>query len=121
MTEDTDRILRALEEFKTQITAGIETFKAEVRADIEGFKAEVRADIEGFKAEVRADIKTLSDRLDAEVKRWDERFFQLSKDTLVFTRTVITTAAIVAVLTPIILKLVDSPLFTRAIGKLVGE
>lgn len=110
MTEDTDKILRALEEFKNQVTAGIESFKAEVKADIESFKAEVRAD-----------IKALSDRLDAEVRRWDERFFQLSKDTLVFTRTVITTAAIVAVLTPIILKLVDSPLFTRAIGKLLGE
>ncbi|MCS6958739.1 MAG: hypothetical protein RMK91_01650 [Pseudanabaenaceae cyanobacterium SKYGB_i_bin29] len=110
MTEDTEKILRALAEFKT-----------EVRADIEAFKSEVRADIEAFKSEVRGDIKSLSDRLDTEVKRWDERFFQLSKDTLVFTRTVITTAAIVAVLTPIILKLVDSPLFTKAIGKLLGE
>lgn len=37
-----------------------------------------------------------------EVKRWDERFFQLSKDTLGFTRTVVTIASGVVVLIPLL-------------------
>jgi hypothetical protein len=40
-------------------------------------------------------------KLEEEVKRWDERFFDLSRDTLNFTRAVVTTAAIVAVIVPI--------------------
>lgn len=42
----------------------------------------------------------MESRLEKEVARWDERFFQLSKDTLTFTRAVVTTAAVVAVSVP---------------------
>ncbi|MEN9221790.1 MAG: hypothetical protein Q6M04_05065 [Thermostichus sp. BF3_bins_97] len=40
------------------------------------------------------------DKLAAESEKWDERFFQLSKDSINFARTVIITAAVVAVITP---------------------
>ena len=48
------------------------------------------------KAEER--IASAEERLEAEVKRWDERFFQLSRDTLNFTRNGVTMAAITAAL-----------------------
>ncbi|MGY2794763.1 MerR family transcriptional regulator, repressor of the yfmOP operon [Thermostichus sp. MS-CIW-36] len=47
-------------------------------------------------------IAGAEERLEAEVKRWDERFFQLSRDTLNFTRNVVTIAAITAVLIPLL-------------------
>ena len=47
-------------------------------------------------------IARAEERLEAEVKRWDERFFQLSRDTLNFTRNVVTIAAITAVLIPLL-------------------
>ncbi len=50
---------------------------------------------------IRSDIAETNKRIDDEVKRWDERFFQLSRDTLTFTRAVVTTAAVVAVIVPI--------------------
>ncbi|MFS8809770.1 hypothetical protein NW814_04450 [Synechococcus sp. R65.1] len=43
-------------------------------------------------------IASAEERLEAEVKRWDERFFQLSRDTLNFTRNGVTIAAITAAL-----------------------
>ncbi len=43
-------------------------------------------------------IASAEERLKAEVKRWDERFFQLSRDTLNFTRNGVTIAAITAAL-----------------------
>lgn len=55
---------------------------------------------------IRSDIAETNKRLDDEVKRWDERFFQLSRDTLTFTRAVVTTAAVVAVIVPIFRDLV---------------
>jgi cytochrome c biogenesis factor len=47
-----------------------------------------------------AGLATQVNELRAESKKWDERFFQLSRDTLIFSRNVIITAAVVAVLTP---------------------
>ncbi|MFS8901869.1 hypothetical protein NW845_10935 [Synechococcus sp. H60.2] len=47
-------------------------------------------------------VAKAEERLEAEVKRWDERFFQLSRDTLSFTRNVVTIAAITAVLIPLL-------------------
>jgi MerR family transcriptional regulator, repressor of the yfmOP operon len=52
-------------------------------------------------ADVLNAIGQLDIKLNAEVKRWDERFFQLSRDTLNFTRAIVTTAAVVAVIVPI--------------------
>jgi MerR family transcriptional regulator, repressor of the yfmOP operon len=40
-------------------------------------------------------------KLEEGTKLWDERFFQLSRDTLTFTRTIVTTAAVVAIIVPI--------------------
>lgn len=42
------------------------------------------------------------DKLAAESEKWDERFFQLSRDTLTFSRNIIVTAAVVAVLVPVL-------------------
>ncbi|MFQ3613830.1 MAG: hypothetical protein SNJ68_08990 [Cyanobacteriota bacterium] len=56
-------------------------------------------------AEVKAtrqDIQALEARLESEVKRWDERFFQLSRDTLNFTRNAVVIAAVTAVLIPLL-------------------
>jgi predicted nuclease with TOPRIM domain len=54
--------------------------------------------------QLRQEVERFSDRFDelvAESKKWDERFFQLSRDTLNFSRNVIVTAAVAAVLVPI--------------------
>ncbi|MBF2096809.1 MAG: hypothetical protein IGQ88_00305 [Gloeomargaritaceae cyanobacterium C42_A2020_066] len=47
-------------------------------------------------------VQQLENRLETEVKRWDERFFQLTRDTLNFTRNVLITAAVVVVLAPLL-------------------
>jgi MerR family transcriptional regulator, repressor of the yfmOP operon len=57
-------------------------------------------------ADVLNDISQLDIKLNAEVKRWEERFFQLSRDTLNFTCAIVTTAAVVAVIVPIVRDLI---------------
>lgn len=47
-------------------------------------------------------VDQLEAKLDTEVKRWDERFFQLTRDTLNFTRNGLITAAVVVVLAPLL-------------------
>lgn len=54
-------------------------------------------------------IRDILERLDAHISeqakfnaKMDERFYQLSKDTLVFARNVIVTAAVVAVVAPLL-------------------
>lgn len=51
--------------------------------------------------ELKQDVDGLKQELTAEVKRWDERYYQLSKDTLGFARYVIVSGVIVAVLAPV--------------------
>jgi MerR family transcriptional regulator, repressor of the yfmOP operon len=46
-------------------------------------------------------VEKSNQKLEEETKRWDERFFQLSRDTLTFTRTIVTTAAVVVIIVPI--------------------
>jgi MerR family transcriptional regulator, repressor of the yfmOP operon len=41
-------------------------------------------------------------KLEAQSEKWDERFFQLSRDTLKFSRNVIITAGIFTVLAPLL-------------------
>ncbi len=60
--------------------------------------ADVLAEVQA----TRQDIQALEVRLEGEVKRWDERFFQLSRDTLIFTRNVVVLAAVTAVLIPLL-------------------
>ncbi len=47
-------------------------------------------------------LETESKRWEAESKKWDERFFQLSRDTLNFSRNIIVTAAVVTVVAPLL-------------------
>jgi len=56
--------------------------------------------------ELKKDVDELRSELKAETKQWDERFFQLSKDTLTFVRSVISAGVIVAVLVPAVKELV---------------
>ncbi|MEN9226522.1 MAG: hypothetical protein Q6M54_13745 [Thermostichus sp. DRC_bins_24] len=53
-------------------------------------------------AQTEERIARTEERIEAEVKRWDERFFQLSRDTLNFTRNIVTIAAVTAVLIPLL-------------------
>lgn len=55
-------------------------------------------DIQGIRSELTASRQDLS----KQVERWDERFFQLSRDTLNFTRNVVVIAAVTAVLIPLL-------------------
>ncbi len=57
--------------------------------------------LEGQITELRSELKT-------ETARWDERFFQLSKDTLTFVRSVITAGVIVAILVPAVKEIVPT-------------
>lgn len=52
-----------------------------------------------LKIELKQEVKSDIDELD---KRWNDRFFQLSKETLGFARNVIVTAAVVAILVPLV-------------------
>jgi hypothetical protein len=67
--------------------------------------ADVLMEVRGIRQdliETRQDLEATRQEFQAEVKRWDERFFQLSRDTLNFTRAVVTTAAVVAVIIPLL-------------------
>ncbi len=66
-------------------------------------------------ADVLDAIKQLESKLDSEVQRWDERFFQLSRDTLNFTRNIVTTVAVVAVIVPIFRDLI--PIFAQRLSR----
>ncbi|MFN3927740.1 MAG: hypothetical protein ACK4QL_10590 [Pseudanabaenaceae cyanobacterium] len=67
MSEDpTERILAAIENLRQKLCT-------ELRHEINQLRDELRS-------KFRQEIQALSDRLG-----WDERFFQLSKDTLTFT------------------------------------
>jgi hypothetical protein len=57
--------------------------------------------VENQITELRSELKT-------ETARWDERFFQLSKDTLTFVRSVITAGVIVAILVPAVKEIVPT-------------
>lgn len=56
----------------------------------------------GDLAEKQSTTQQQVEKLVAESEKWDERFFQLSRDTLNFSRNVIVTAAVVAVLVPVL-------------------
>ncbi len=78
-----------------RIERAVETLITEVRG--------IREDVTRLDHRITAlenRFEGMESRLEKEVARWDERFFQLSKDTLTFTRAVVTTAAVVAVLVP---------------------
>ncbi|MEN9222723.1 MAG: hypothetical protein Q6M04_09835 [Thermostichus sp. BF3_bins_97] len=82
-----------------RIETAIEILGQDNRAILE----RLEVDSKRYAAENQAVLEQLEasrQELREEVKRWDERFFQLSRDTLNFTRAVVTTAAIVAVLIP---------------------
>jgi hypothetical protein len=66
-------------------------------AELKHSDEELKRDFEQLRTQMNKNDQRLTD----EVKRWDERFFQLSRDTLSFTRAVVTTAAVVAVIVPI--------------------
>jgi chromosome segregation ATPase len=77
------------------------------RQDVNELKQDVdslKQDVDGLKQNVdglKQDIDDIRKELTAEVKRWDERYYQLSKDTLGFARYVIVSGVIVAVLAPV--------------------
>ncbi len=48
------------------------------------------------------DVDQVSQELKAEVNRWDDRFFQLSRDNLGIARTIIITAGTVVILSPVL-------------------
>ncbi|NJK72329.1 MAG: hypothetical protein HC926_03000 [Synechococcaceae cyanobacterium SM2_3_60] len=77
-----------------------------MRTDLDGLRNDVdnlKTDVNSLKTDVsslRHDLEDYRSEFRQEVQNWDERFFQLSRDTLGFTRNVVTTAAVVAVLIP---------------------
>lgn len=78
------------DEFPQQVLAEIR----QLRQNVE----QLSSDVERLSSDIERSNETLS----AETQKWDERFFQLSRDTLNFSRNVIITAAVVAVLAPIL-------------------
>ncbi len=88
----------------TWVTFEVEIFQAGSRLmsepppQPEPTLADVLMEVRG----IRQDLEATRQEFQAEVKRWDERFFQLSRDTLNFTRAVVTTAAVVAVIIPLL-------------------
>ncbi len=89
---------------------------ARIETAIEGLAQQQQALTDQQKTLLTA-IDRIGTQLDAEVRRWDERFYQLSRDTLVFTRNIVTIAAVTAVLIPLLRDV--TPLLTDAIRQLV--
>ncbi|WP_247215380.1 gp58-like family protein [Synechococcus sp. C9] len=80
---------------------GLRQDVSELKQDVDGLKRDVddlKQDVDDLKREVDG----LKQELNAEVKRWDERYYQLSKDTLGFARYVIVSGVIVAILAPVL-------------------
>jgi uncharacterized protein (DUF3084 family) len=103
MTYSEERLARIERtvEANAQAIAQLTRQNQELMQTIAGTEERIaRAEERIAKAEER--IAGAEERLEAEVKRWDERFFQLSRDTLNFTRNVVTIAAITAVLIPLL-------------------
>jgi hypothetical protein len=69
-------------------------------------------------ADISRQITDISDRLDSEVKRWDERFFQLTRDNLTTSRTIIITAGSVILLSPVLQAL--APAIQTIVARLIG-
>ncbi len=77
----------------------------EVLTEVQQLRQEVREgrdEIQKSREQFQHELQLSRQQLQQEVDRWDERFFQLSRDTLGFTRTVVTVAAVVAVLIPLL-------------------
>lgn len=80
----------SFDEFPQQVLAEIR----QLRQNVEQLSTDVE--------QLSTDIERSNEKLSAETQKWDERFFQLSRDTLNFSRNVIITAAVVAVLAPLL-------------------
>ena len=81
-----------------------------VRTDLQHQIAEVRSDLQHQIAEVRSDFQQQNDRfnelrieLREEVKRWDERFFQSTRDFRNLALTLITSTTIAVIVGMILL------------------
>ena len=81
-----------------------------VRTDLQHQIADVRSDLQHQMAEVRSDFQQQNDRfnelrieLREEVKRWDERFFQSTRDFRNLALTLITSTTIAVIVGMILL------------------
>jgi len=69
-------------------------------------------------ADLRQGVRDLQQELKQEAQRWDERFFQLSRDTLGTARMIIVTAGAVVILSPVLQAF--SPAIQTIVARLVG-
>ncbi len=76
------------------------------------------ADIAQQISELRADMEQSRQDLKAEVKRWDERFFQFTRDNLSTARTIIITAGSVVILSPLLQAF--APAIQTVVNRLLG-
>jgi len=74
--------------------------------------------IQELKTELREGLETNRKELRAEVERWDERFFQFSRDNLNTSRTIIITAGSVVVLSSVLQAL--APAIKTIVARLIG-
>ena len=93
-------------EAEQQILDAINSFRTDLQHQI----AEVRSDLQHQIAEVRSDFQQQNDRfnelrieLREEVKRWDERFFQSTRDFRNLALTLITSTTIAVIVGMILL------------------
>jgi ABC-type lipoprotein release transport system permease subunit len=64
--------------------------------------SELRADMEQSRQDLEMRLDKSRQELKAEVERWDERFFQFTRDNLTTSRTIIITAGSVVILSPVL-------------------
>jgi len=105
-TEAEQQILDAIHSVRTDLHQQI----ADVRTDLQHQIAEVRTDLQHQIAEVRTDLHQQNDRFNElrmeireEVRRWDERFFQSTRDFRNLALTLITSTTIAVILGMILL------------------
>ena len=80
--------------------------------------ADVIEQIQELKTELREGLEANRKELREEVERWDERFFQFTRDNLNTSRTFIITAGSVVVLSPVLQAL--APAIQTVISRLLG-
>ena len=70
--------------------------------DISHQIAELREDLEQSRQDLKGELEQLRQELRTEVERWDERFFQFTRDNLGTSRAIIITAGSVVILSPVL-------------------
>ena len=120
MTQSNDRLDR-IEALVAKNSESIDRIGLKVdriTADVDRITADV-SQLTTDVGQLTEDGKRRDQQLAAEIQRWDDRFFQLSRDNLMIARTIIITAGTVVILSPVLQAL--APAIETVVARLLGS